>query len=185
MNDIVYYKRDIEVKWKGPAQDGPVVFLWHGDSSSKLNVTLSKPKTYMMKQVALQTQQIIKKPTIQSEKDESIDNNEFTVTTNPVVNPQPPTDQQHTPSAEDSTTEQNQHSNVETNNLNIEQPNVDSTSIIDPTKFKNGQLVSFNLDNDNYKVEIMSRTTKATGNNPDWYNVIHDHPETEKVKSKK
>ena len=53
MNDIVYYKRDIEVKWKGPAQDGPVVFLWHGDSSSKLNVTLSKPKTYMMKQVAL------------------------------------------------------------------------------------------------------------------------------------
>ena len=31
----------------------------------------------------------------------------------------------------------------------------------------------------------MSRATKATGNNPDWYNVIHDHPETEKVKSKK
>ena len=30
----------------------------------------------------------------------------------------------------------------------------------------------------------MSRATKATGNNPDWYNVIHDHPETEKVKSK-
>ena len=68
---------------------------------------------------------------MQSKKDESIDNNEFTVATNQIVNPQPPTDQQHTPSAEDSTTEQNQHSNVETDNdLTIEQPNVDSTSII-------------------------------------------------------
>ena len=30
------------------------------DSSSKPTVTISKPKTYMMKQVVLQTQQIIK-----------------------------------------------------------------------------------------------------------------------------
>ena len=96
---------------------------------------------------------------------------------------QPPTHQKHTPSAEDSTTEQHQHSNVETNNdLNIEQPNVDSTSIIDPTKFKKGQLVSFNFNNENYKFEMMSCATKATGNNPNWY-VIYHHPETEKDKS--
>ena len=110
---------------------------------------------------------------------------------------QPPTHQKHTPSAEDSTTEQHQHSNVETNNdLNIEQPNVDSASIIDPTKFQKGQLVIFNLDKDykvtiiltindynlNYKVEIMSRATKATGSNREWYNFIYHHPETEKVK---
>ena len=37
MNNIVYYKRDIEVKWKGPAQDGPVVFLWHGGFLIKAN----------------------------------------------------------------------------------------------------------------------------------------------------
>ena len=32
-NDIVYCKRNIGDKWKGPTkvigQDGPVVFLWH------------------------------------------------------------------------------------------------------------------------------------------------------------
>ena len=46
-----------------------------------------------------------------------------------------------------------------------------------------GQLLSFNLDNDNYKVEIMSHATKATGNNPDWYNFMYHHPEPEKGKS--
>ena len=201
MNDIVYYKGNIDDKWKGPAkrigQDGPVVFLRHGEFLIKANSNHIQAENLHDEASSTMDSANNKKSTIQSEKDESIDNNEFTVTTNPVVNSQPPTDQQDTPSAEDSTTEKNQHSNVETNNdLNIEQPNVDSASIIDPTKFQKGQLVIFNLDKDykvtiiltindynlNYKVEIMSRATKATGSNREWYNFIYHHPETEKFK---
>ena len=192
MDDIVYYKGNIDDKWKGPAkrigQDGPVVFLRHGEFLIKANSNRIQAENLHDETSS----------TIDSANNKkSIDNDEFTVTTNPVVNSQPPTDQQDTPSAENSATEKNQHSNVETNNdLNIEQPNVDSASIIDPTKFQKGQLVIFNLDKDykvtiiltindynlNYKVEIMSRATKATGSNREWYNFIYHHPETEKVK---
>ena len=41
MNDIVYYKRNIDDKWKGPAkvisQTGPVVFLRQGRFLIKTN----------------------------------------------------------------------------------------------------------------------------------------------------
>ena len=57
MNDIVYYKRNTDGKWKGPAkvigQDGPVVFLWQGRFLIKAYRNRIQPKTYTMKQVVL------------------------------------------------------------------------------------------------------------------------------------
>ena len=54
---MIYYKRNIDDNWKGPAkvinQDGPGIFYGTEDSSSKPNVSVSKPKTYMMKQAVL------------------------------------------------------------------------------------------------------------------------------------
>ena len=131
MNDIVYYKRNIDDKQKGPAkvigQDGSVVFLQHGGYLIKANCNCIQAENLHDETSSTIDSANNKKSTIQSEKVESIENNEFTVT-NPIVNPKPLANQQHTPSAEDSATEQNQHSNVETNNdLNIEQPNIDST----------------------------------------------------------
>ena len=89
MNGIVYYSWNIDDKWKGTGQDGPVVFLQHGGFLIKGNCNRIQAKNLHDETSSIRDSNN-KKSTIQSKKDESIDNKEFTVTKNPIVNPQPP-----------------------------------------------------------------------------------------------
>ena len=49
----------------------------------------------------------------------------------------------------------------------------------DPTKFKKGQILSFKINGNENKVEILGRASKATGKYPNWFNVLYHHPNTE------
>ena len=56
-------------------------------------------------------------------------------------------------------------------------------SKFDPTKLKTGQILSFKINGNENKIEILGRASKATSKYPDWFNVLHHYPNTEKGKS--
>ena len=53
-------------------------------------------------------------------------------------------------------------------------------AIVDPTKLKKRQHISFISNNIFYKAEIISCAGGSTGNYPDWFNISYHHPENKK-----
>ena len=53
-------------------------------------------------------------------------------------------------------------------------------AIVDPTKLKKGQYISFTSNNISYKAKIVSHAGKLTGSYPDWFNISYHHPENKK-----
>ena len=157
IGDSVYFKRDDDKCWKGPAkvlgQDGPVVFIRHGSRYIKAHVCRVQPVH------------------------QSIPEN---------VNSKEPSksDPNHAEMSQDklSIAESDSDDEIFTNNDNsavVPPPTCEATpSTTEKPTIKVNQRISFRHDNgENYTAKVLSRAGKSSGKYSNWYNIEYESPD--------
>ena len=169
IGDAVFYKRDDNQRWKGPAkvlgQDGPVVFLRHGSRYIKAHtcrVQHTKPfiqsdtkETPSAKKDGKISTAKVPKPT----NDNDSDSDDETV------------ESQYTP--------QNETSESQSTPATSNQSTDPTPARSEVLKLKANEDISFqNKDGQHFTAKVLSRAGKATGQYPNWYNIQYKSPES-------
>ena len=208
----VYYKRNNDIKWKGPGkvigQDGPVVFVRHGGHYVKVHCTRiqvsnnDKEIENDLEQGYNQTNQNIDTnskfeqhlpETVEDSYDSDIDDEIITIenkdlnnSQNSVTNPDPNSTNPPAPSDQLQTNDiaelTNQLSNININDQ--ESSNLHNNKVVNKEKLnlKKGQLISYTLNDIPYTVEILGRAGKATGSYKNSFNVEYKELDQEEKK---